>query len=371
MALQKLPKNVLDKYVSSNSVEAFNDNHGISNEIEKEGLSQENAETKKGKVHIPKPIPSLKALPEFDPSKFTPGYVPKTVKKGSEEYMIVVSGVKDTGLCGGYWGNTENLGSRRKKSTSKLEDKRELSESNQSKARRQSSLDSTKKGKKERKKTGSPKKSQVLSRENAANKTKEVMKMSKNNQNSQREGNISKSQALSNKLPEFDPSKFTPGYVPKTVKKGNEEYMIVVSGVKDTGLCGGYWGNTENLGSRNKKLTAKKLEYEEQQKNKDSTINKREKKETQKLKEYKLHFEKQKNRLKNKERTKSKQNKDEVYIIESLIEREGKGSYFLVKWENYGEDWNSWEPRSEIPSFIVEVRSNLSMQLTIVSLAVL
>merc|ERR1719312_1802724 len=28
--------------------------------------------------------------------------------------MIVVSGVKDTGLCGGYWGNTENLGSRRR-----------------------------------------------------------------------------------------------------------------------------------------------------------------------------------------------------------------------------------------------------------------
>merc|ERR1719186_352534 len=28
--------------------------------------------------------------------------------------MIVVSGVKDTGLCGGYWGNTETLGSRRR-----------------------------------------------------------------------------------------------------------------------------------------------------------------------------------------------------------------------------------------------------------------
>ena len=34
--------------------------------------------------------------------------------KGEDEYMIVVSGVKDTGLCGGYWGNTENLGSRRR-----------------------------------------------------------------------------------------------------------------------------------------------------------------------------------------------------------------------------------------------------------------
>lgn len=36
-------------------------------------------------------------LPEFDPEKFTPGYVPKTVKKGDDEYMIVVQGVPDTG----------------------------------------------------------------------------------------------------------------------------------------------------------------------------------------------------------------------------------------------------------------------------------
>ena len=58
--------------------------------------------------------PRDETLPEFDPAKFTPGYVPKTVSKGEDEYMIVVSGVKDTGLCGGYWGNTENLGSRRR-----------------------------------------------------------------------------------------------------------------------------------------------------------------------------------------------------------------------------------------------------------------
>jgi len=58
--------------------------------------------------------PRDEALPEFDPAKFTPGYVPKTVQKGEDEYMIVVSGVKDTGLCGGYWGNTETLGSRRR-----------------------------------------------------------------------------------------------------------------------------------------------------------------------------------------------------------------------------------------------------------------
>jgi len=49
---------------------------------------------------------------EFDPDKFTPGYVPKTVKKGDEEYTIVVTGVKDTGLCGNYW-NVSDSGRRR------------------------------------------------------------------------------------------------------------------------------------------------------------------------------------------------------------------------------------------------------------------
>lgn len=53
-------------------------------------------------------------LPEFDPNKFTPGYVPKTVKKGEDEYVIVVSGVADTGLCGNYWGDLNNLPSRRR-----------------------------------------------------------------------------------------------------------------------------------------------------------------------------------------------------------------------------------------------------------------
>ena len=63
----------------------------------------------------------------------------------------------------------------------------------------------------------------------------------------------------------FDPAKFSPGYIPKTVMKGAEEYMIVVSGVKDTGLCGGYWGNNDNLGSRkhNKLPEALEIELEE------------------------------------------------------------------------------------------------------------
>jgi len=55
-----------------------------------------------------------KELPEFDPAKFEKGYTPKTVKKGEDEYVIVVHGVADTGLCGNYWGDLTSLPSRRR-----------------------------------------------------------------------------------------------------------------------------------------------------------------------------------------------------------------------------------------------------------------
>ena len=44
---------------------------------------------------------------------------------------------------------------------------------------------------------------------------------------------------------------------------------------------------------------------------------------------------------------------DDVYIIESL--REKKGNQFLVKWENYPEVENTWEPRASIPDYILQV----------------
>ncbi|XP_040578587.1 uncharacterized protein [Lepeophtheirus salmonis] len=53
-------------------------------------------------------------LPEFDPDKFRPGYTPSIVKKGDAEYVVVVTGVKDTGLCGKYWSDIDNLPSRRR-----------------------------------------------------------------------------------------------------------------------------------------------------------------------------------------------------------------------------------------------------------------
>ena len=44
---------------------------------------------------------------------------------------------------------------------------------------------------------------------------------------------------------------------------------------------------------------------------------------------------------------------DAVYNIEALIAK--KGSTYLVKWENYADDQNTWEPSYSIPDPIVEV----------------
>ena len=47
------------------------------------------------------------------------------------------------------------------------------------------------------------------------------------------------------------------------------------------------------------------------------------------------------------------QDKEEVYNIEALVEK--KGSKYLVQWENFPVDHNTWEPRSSIPDFILQV----------------
>jgi len=51
-------------------------------------------------------------------------------------------------------------------------------------------------------------------------------------------------------------------------------------------------------------------------------------------------------------KTVQKTPKEDVYIIESLLEK--KGSKFLVKWENYSKDESTWEPKSSIPAYIVK-----------------
>ncbi len=54
-------------------------------------------------------------LTDFDRSKYTPGQPMPIVKKGGDEYMIVLTGVKDTGLCGKYWADIDNLPPRRRR----------------------------------------------------------------------------------------------------------------------------------------------------------------------------------------------------------------------------------------------------------------
>ena len=44
---------------------------------------------------------------------------------------------------------------------------------------------------------------------------------------------------------------------------------------------------------------------------------------------------------------------EEEFIVESLLEK--KGSKYLVKWEQYSDEWNSWEPKSGLPEFILKV----------------
>ena len=54
-----------------------------------------------------------------------------------------------------------------------------------------------------------------------------------------------------------------------------------------------------------------------------------------------------------KDATSSLVHANNIYDIESLQEK--KGDLFLVKWENYPEEENTWEPRSSIPTAILKV----------------
>ena len=55
---------------------------------------------------------------------------------------------------------------------------------------------------------------------------------------------------------------------------------------------------------------------------------------------------------KSEKKTKGKPELEE-YIIESLVKKEG--SKYLVKWENFPAAQSTWEPRSSIPKFVLEV----------------
>ena len=46
---------------------------------------------------------------------------------------------------------------------------------------------------------------------------------------------------------------------------------------------------------------------------------------------------------------------EDIYTIEALVDK--KGSKYLVKWENFPHEQNTWEPKSAIPPFIIKVLS--------------
>merc|ERR1719342_1561802 len=92
---------------------------------------------------VVKARPSDADLPKFDPEKFKPGYTPPVVKKGDEEYNIIVSGVKDTGLCGKYWSDMDSLPSRRRRTTVAEAEKAKAEE--EAKTKKQTTPNSTEK----------------------------------------------------------------------------------------------------------------------------------------------------------------------------------------------------------------------------------
>ena len=49
-------------------------------------------------ISVISPAPKDEELPEFDPATFKPGTPSPVVKKGDDEYNIIVQGVKDTGI---------------------------------------------------------------------------------------------------------------------------------------------------------------------------------------------------------------------------------------------------------------------------------
>jgi hypothetical protein len=124
----------------------------------------------------------------------------------------------------------------------------------------------------------------------------------------------------------------------------------------------GWIANIEHFGEKNmEKRTEKKLNEEEctsKSKGKKTPRkevtnghasqniiirSKRATKETPKFKEYKTASDKDKLITID----------DEVYNVEALLEK--RGYKYLVKWENYPEVYNSWEPRFALPEHIVKV----------------
>jgi hypothetical protein len=95
----------------------------------------------------------------------------------------------------------------------------------------------------------------------------------------------------------------------------------------------------------------KKLDERNKLKNQIEELNNSKAKKASETKSGKVYVKK-----KTKEEPKAKQtsqDKEDIYIIESLFKK--KGSKYFVKWDNYSDEFNTWEPKASIPEFIVKV----------------
>ena len=156
----------------------------------------------------------------------------------------------------------------------------------------------------------------------------------------------------------------------RTGKKGKAEYLIKWKNYDNPG--DNTWEPVGNIGGYKNLIEAYEKEFQKQDKKidkpddiKNSSKNKKEAMST-KVGETKKNIEpeavkvdtpkKKKEEPKAKKEKKPSQVQEDVYNIESLIKK--KGSKYLVKWENYQEEFNTWEPKASIPEFILKVKKN-------------
>ena len=287
--------------------------------------AQQNSVSKDLKTKTTKaPKPKDKDLPQFDPDKFTPGYTPTKIQKDGEEFLVVVSGVKDTGLCGGYWGET--TGSRRRgRNTEAVTHHRE---------------ETGHQTKEQRKNIDENDKSKLVRDKSKENAKQEFNSNCVKNNNDKSKASVDTKENHSIDQPRMESKQ------EKSTKRSRRS-IESINGVEATSI------NTQVQQIKEQKVP-----------NVNGRIsNKRERKETQKLKEYKTGLKKMTTTAETQVKTqkskvatkKDATKKDKVYIIESLLKKDG--SMFLVKWENYSASWNSWEPREGIPPYIVKVHS--------------
>jgi len=142
----------------------------------------------------------------------------------------------------------------------------------------------------------------------------------------------------------------------RTAKRGKVEYLIKWKNYdkpedntwEPMSNLGGF---TELIEKFESKIAVKEIDEEQVSKPADITNGFQENKE--------VSIDDKKNSKKKSNKTEKKKCKKEIksleeetYNIESLVKK--KGSKYLVKWENFDEKFNTWEPTASIPQFILK-----------------